>query len=295
MADLNERASALHMRIKKRRVEVYQHLDRVLYNDAKFVVEQLIAADERGLFAGDPTDLPGYILNIRNPMWWNRISKKLDRYEYRSAEAVISDLRLVVENSFQYNGKRSELAAVTRKVEMKMESLIVEKLGGEPTKATDIAQLGKGLSRPQAAEVWNIACLYEGLPNENGSRKVSLQLGSLHLATRRRIVLYLRQSAKVPPPEARGSSVTRPVGASQAPPRQQRPAAPTAPKQTTVPPVRDTQHLMHDGDEVQFHREEKSPVLEPVPQNQRGMTDAFKGMSPVHMDDSADDEGEQGV
>ncbi|KAF7794968.1 hypothetical protein EIP86_006111 [Pleurotus ostreatoroseus] len=71
----------------------------------RMAFEDIMAMDKNSYFKEpvSKTEVPDYYDIIKNPICWNTIDQKLDRYEYWDLEALKADIHLVLGNAMIYN------------------------------------------------------------------------------------------------------------------------------------------------------------------------------------------------
>lgn len=82
------------------------------YEYLRKAVEKLLKKDKFNLFASpvEPTEtfLPDYFDVVKHPMDLGSVVKKMNNREYKTAEEVISDIKLTFSNAVLYNGTEGE-------------------------------------------------------------------------------------------------------------------------------------------------------------------------------------------
>ncbi|ORC85509.1 DNA-binding protein [Trypanosoma theileri] len=297
MTDVATRVERLRERIKRKRDEVYHHLDAAFYSQCRSVLEEVMRRDVNALFAAKPCDLPEYTLRVARPMWWALIARRLDRHEYGSRDEFVRDMRLVVENCYVYNGDAAPASALARRLEVAMEDLFVTRLAVAPPDARDIIRLGKGVTHAQARQLWEIVCRYEQQEQGRAAARQHIVPSQLKCATQRRVIAFLRHKAEASEKNGR-TEKTAPAHQQQ-----QQQQQPTRTTKQPVAPQYPTRNILETDADVEFSSEQKpqqntlqEPQLERVPQNQRSGFSSFPTLSPIHFDESSEgeDDGMEG-
>ncbi|KAH9578057.1 Bromodomain [Trypanosoma melophagium] len=292
MTDVATRVERLRERIKRKRDEVYHHLDTTFYTQCRSVLEEVSRLDVDAVFAEKPCGLPEYTLRVARPMWWALIRRRLDRHEYGSKDEFVRDMRLVVANCYAYNGDTSPVSALARRLEVAMEELFVTQLAVAPPDAREIIRLGKGVTHAKARQLWEIVCRYERQEQGTATARQHIVPSQLKCATQRRVIAFLRHKAEASEKNGRSERAT--------PVQQQQQRQPSRIIKQPVVPQYPTRNILETDADVEFSSEQKpqqniqqEPLLERVPQNQRSGFSSFPTLSPIHFDESSEGEDEE--
>ncbi|CBH15905.1 hypothetical protein, conserved [Trypanosoma brucei gambiense DAL972] len=290
MSDTTRRVKLLWTRVRRKYLEVHHYLDTSFYKQCRSILHVVMDLDRDGIFARDPSKLPDYRMIISHPMWWDLIKARLTRYEYTSPSAFINDMRLVVQNCYDYNREESPFSTLARRIEIAMEDLFVTELSLDPPDPREVLRLGGSASKSHGRQLWEIICRYEGCKRGETPKHQQIRPAELKCATRRRLIMELRRlSAK-----ARGGTHGGRSEKAASAQRAQPPASSSRrPEKAKFP----TRSILETDDDVYFREEQnvpqepprKEPRLERVPQNERAGFSSFALLSPVEFDEGSDE------
>lgn len=259
--------------MKRRRDEVYHFLDVQFYEDCRRIMESVAELDGDGVFLKNPSNLPDYSLHVTRPMYWELIKRKLERYEYKSAEDFMADMRAVVNNCYLYNGIQAPISKVARSMEVLMEDRFVKELRVVPVSPLEVKKACAGMTPSDSREILRIYALYENVDVGGVTGSTNIQLRTAKSATLRRMLEYARSSAEQ---RDKKTKARRAAKVSRVTDRRRQHA-------TAVPHTAS----QHDAD-VHFHQDVE-PRLEQVPQNALSATPMMAEVSPIRIE-----EGEEG-
>ncbi|KAL7707285.1 DNA-binding protein [Lotmaria passim] len=263
----------LRLRVKRRRDEIYRYLDVQFYEDCRSIMESVTELDRDGMFLKNPSNLPDYGQHVARPMYWELIQRRLQRYEYKSAEDFMADMRAVVNNCYLYNGVQAPVSKLARSMEVLMEDRFVKELRVPPVPPVEVKKACAGMSATDSREILRIYALYEDLDVGQMSGNTSIQLRTAKSATLRRMLDYARSSAEHRGKKARARRVATVSRASD-----RRRQSVTAAQQAA---------MQHDAD-VHFHQDVE-PRLEQVPQNAQTTTSMMEGVSPIRIEEEEEE------
>ncbi|KPI89391.1 DNA-binding protein putative bromodomain protein [Leptomonas seymouri] len=263
----------LRLRLKRRRDDIYHFLDGQFYEDCRHIMESVAGLDNDGVFLKNPSSLPDYSQHVARPMYWELIQRKLQRYEYKSAEDFMSDMRTVVNNCYLYNGIQAPISKLARTMEILMEDRFVKELRVAPVPPVEVKKACAGMPPADSREILRIYALYEGLDVGGVSGSTNIQLRTAKSATLRRMLEYALSSAEHRDRKAKARRVAK---VSRAVDRRR--------QHVSVAQQAATQH---DAD-VHFHQDVE-PRLEQVPQNAQTATPMMEEVSPIRI---KEDDGE---
>jgi hypothetical protein len=259
----------LRLRLKRRRDEIYHFLDVQFYEDCRRIMESVAELDSDGVFLKNPSSLPDYGQHVARPMYWELIQRKLQRYEYKSAEDFMSDMRSVVSNCYVYNGIQAPISKLARMMEVLMEDRFVKELRVAPVPPVEVKKACAGMSTADSREILRIYALYEGLDVSGISGNTHIQLRTAKIATLRRMLEYARSSAEHRDKRARARRVAKVSRASDR--RRQN--------------VSSAQQIAMQRDaDVHFHQDVE-PRLEQVPQNALTAMPMMEEVSPIRIEE----------
>nr|CCC93930.1 predicted bromodomain protein [Trypanosoma congolense IL3000] len=287
MSNVIGRVERLKARVKRKCDEIYHYLDISFYDQCRSILQTVRKLDTGDVFSNNPTRLPDYSLRVSCPMWWKRIEARLAKYEYTAVSEFVDDMRLVVQNCYDYNGETSPISALGRRIEVKMEDLFVTELAIEPPDPREIIRLGKHVERAQARQLWEVICLYEDYGKEKNSVRQHVVPSQLKCATQRRAIFFLRRLAATGGQKSRTEKTVPTTPA----------AAPVPSSRRVDKPRFPTRDILDADDDVSFVEEQglvqgpshNPPQLERVPQNQRTGFSSFSLVSPVVFNEGFED------
>ncbi|KPA81901.1 putative DNA-binding protein [Leptomonas pyrrhocoris] len=263
----------LRLRLKRRRDEIYHFLDGQFYEDCRRILESVAELDSDGVFLENPSNLPDYVQHVVRPMYWELIQRKLQRYEYKSVEDFMADMRSVVNNCYLYNGIQAPISKLARTMETLMEDRFVKELRVAPVAPLEVKKACAGMSPADSREILRIYALYENLDVGGMSGSTNIQLRTAKSSTLRRMLEYARSTAEHRDRKAQARRVARVSRASN---RRRQHVSVTQ------------QTAMQQDADVHFHQDVE-PHLEQVPQNVQTATPMMEEVSPIRIEE---EEGE---
>lgn len=262
----------LQLRLKRRRDELERFVDGQFYTDCHRIMESVVEMDSSNVFLRNPSSLPDYIQHVAHPMYWELIQRKLQRYEYRSADDFMADMRAVVNNCYLYNGIQSAVSKSARAMEVHMEEAFVKELRVAPVPPVEVKKACAGMSTADSREILRIYALYEGIDVDGVTGSTNIQLRTAKSATLRRMLEYARSSSEH---HSRKAKARRVAKVSRASDRRRQSGA-----------VAHAAAAQHDAD-VHFHQDVE-PRLEQVPQNAPTALAMMEEVSPIRIEEGGD-------
>lgn len=249
------RVEKVRKRLKRKREEAIEFIERTMYAQCRSILEKAQALDTGKLFYENPANLSGYSTYISHPMYFKLIEKRIKSYSYNTPQEFIDDMRLLIDNCYAFNTRKSPVSVAARPIEIMMESLFVTELGQAPAPLKAILSSGTNISYAMSLEILDLVRFYEewgdDVDSSGPKKKVHITPAKYSCACQRRMLEALQMKSQHS--DASRSAPKRTV---------KKPTATPPPPPAPVP------------------AEDKALKLEAVPQNFRTEF-AVGGISPV--------------
>ncbi|KAG5490863.1 hypothetical protein JKF63_00985 [Porcisia hertigi] len=262
----------LRSRLKRRRSDIFRYLDGLFYEDCRRIMESVSELDSDDLFLRNPASLPDYAQHVPQPMYWELIRRKLQRYEYKTPADFMTDMRAVVNNCYLYKGIHAPASKLARAMEILMEDRFVTELRAAPVPPAEVKKACTGMSSADSREVLRIYALYEGLEIGSMAGNTNIQLRTAKSATLRRMLEYAKSSAEH---REKREKLRQAVKVSRVSNR----------RRQTMTGAHAA--LMQEDADVKFHQDAE-PQLEQVPQNTQTPMLMMEEVSPIRLEEAGE-------